>query len=364
MLSRRLFAAGMAGAGLDFLQNQPAFASTGIAALDTAAIAVRNPSGVFLVAITCTPGNRLVAVGEHGAIIYSDDNGERWVQAKVPVNVALNCVAFATPEIGWAAGHYGIILNTVDGGRSWQTQLNGIQVNQLALQAAEDPSVATNPSPAAPMALRRAQHFAAGGPYQPFLTLLALSPQKAIIFGANRMTVLTNDGGQHWQDWSLHIYDRLSHNIYSSAVIGSDYYLAGEFGEVFVSKDGGATFLPLTSPSNTTLFGILGAKDGGVIVYGVAGNAFRSTDDGKTWNNININTQDNLTGGRVLNTGSMVLVNEAGLVFESTDNGATFQTLSGIQPIPFFDIQEAPDGSLIAVGVAGVTEIPRARLAS
>jgi len=91
-------------------------ALTGIPALDTPAIMVKAPTKVLLVAITRAPDNRLVAVGEHGVAIYSDDNGTSWTQASVPVNVTLTCVSFATAKIGWAAGHYGVVLNTQDGG--------------------------------------------------------------------------------------------------------------------------------------------------------------------------------------------------------------------------------------------------------
>jgi photosystem II stability/assembly factor-like uncharacterized protein len=342
----------------------PARALTGVAALDTPSIPVKNPAGVLLVAITVTPGNRLVAVGEHGVVIYSDDSGGSWKQASVPVNVTLTCVAFATVETGWAAGHFGVILKTQDGGKSWQIQLDGIQANQLTMAAATDPSTATNPAPGAPLAFHRAQHFVDGGPANPFLTMLVFSPQKLLIFGAYRMAMLSNDGGNTWQDWSLHIYDEYSNNIYASAAIGGTYYIVGEGGLVFGSTDGGNIFLPLNSPGSSTLFGVLGAKDGSLTVFGVAGFAARSTDDGKSWTTIVLATEEDLTGGCVLGSGAVLLVDEAGLVFESTDNGVTFARVQGIQPSPFFAVQQAPNGGLIAVGSDGVTQIAKSLVAS
>ena len=363
-LRRRALLAGTGALALQ-LAAMPARALTGVAALDTPSIPVKYPAGVLLVAITITPAKRLVAAGEHGVIIYSDDAGVTWTQASVPVNVTLTCVAFATATIGWAAGHFGVILNTQDGGKSWQMQLDGIQANQLTQQAAQDPSVATDPSPAAPLAVRRAAHFMDGGPDNPFLSMLVLSPQKVIIFGAYRMTMLTNDGGKSWADWSLHIYDKYSHNIYGAAKIGNAYYLAMEEGLVFVSTDGADTFQPLASPGGTTMFGVLGADDGSVIVYGVAGFAARSTDQGKSWTTItSIVSGQDLTAGRVLDNGAVILVDEAGLVFESTDNGTTFTRVQGTPPAPFFDLQEAPNGNLVAVGATGVTQIAKSLLAS
>ena len=364
MLGRRFFLLNAAAAAPVLFRDKTAHAATGILALDTPSIPVRDPSGVLLVAITRTPGNRLVAAGEHGVIIYSDDDGANWTQGSVPVNVTLNCIEFVTEKTGWAAGHFGVILGTSDGGETWGVDLNGIQANQLTVAAAQDPSIATDPSPAAALAGKRAERFASEGPDKPFLTLLVPGPQKLIAFGAYRMAMITEDAGKTWQDWSLHIYDKFSHNIYASARIGDACYLVAEMGLVFCSKDGGDTFLPLSSPASITLFGILGAKDGSLIVYGVAGSAFRSADGGNTWTSLSVGGQQDLTGGQVLSSGAIVLVDEAGLVFESLDNGATFKVVSGILPTPFFDIQELADGSLVAVGAAGITKIPQSCLAA
>ncbi|GLR65457.1 hypothetical protein GCM10010909_01350 [Acidocella aquatica] len=357
-LNRRAMLATAAAAGLIALLplTAQAAALTGVDALDTPSILVKSPASVLLVAIT-RAGNRLVAVGEHGVIIYSDDDGVSWTQGQVPVNVTLTCVAFATPQLGWAAGHFGAILVTADGGKTWTMQLNGLQANQLTLQAAQDPSVASSTCPCAPLAVARAAHFMDEGPDKPFLSMLVLSPQHVMVFGAYRMTMVTTDGGKTWADWSLHIYDKYSHNIYGAAVIGADYYLCGEQGLVFCSTDAGNTFLPLAPTTSVTLFGILGARDGSLVVFGVAGACLRSTDGGKSWTTIALASQDDITSGRVLRSGTVVLITEAGALFKSTDNGATFTAVPGVTTLPFFDIEEAAGDELIIVGGAGVTRL-------
>ncbi|MFI4940022.1 MAG: WD40/YVTN/BNR-like repeat-containing protein, partial [Burkholderiales bacterium] len=64
-------------------------------------------------------GARLVAVGEHGIIVYSDNRGQSWTQAKVPVSVTLTAVQFPDAKDGWAVGHDGVVLSSTDGGQSW-----------------------------------------------------------------------------------------------------------------------------------------------------------------------------------------------------------------------------------------------------
>ena len=76
-------------------------------------------------------GKRVVAVGQRGHIVYSDDGGKSWVQAKVPVTSDLVAVTFPTPEKGWAVGHAGVVLHSADGGATWSKQLDGRSAGQL-----------------------------------------------------------------------------------------------------------------------------------------------------------------------------------------------------------------------------------------
>ena len=358
--TRRSFIAGSFGAGLLLrpgLGRADGF--DGLDVLNTPAVLVRDPAGVFLVAVT-RAGNRLVAVGVHGVIVYSDDNGQSWAQAEVPVSVNLTCIRFATPQHGWAAGHYGIILGTTDGGKTWQVQLNGVQVNQLTLEAAQNAAAQPQPdnaSPALALAMHRAGVFVKQGPTLPFLSILILGPDKVIVFGSYRMAMLTTDGGKSWVDWSLHIYDRLSHNIYDAEQIGANIYLAGEAGLVFRSTDGGDSFLPTTAAGGVTLFGIMGKSEQLITTYGVAASCYYSADGCKTWNSINLPIQDNLAAGGVLQTGEMVIFAETGAVLGSS-NGESFQLVPNVRLPPVFAALEAQNGQLVVVGGTGASTIP------
>ena len=61
-------------------------------------------------------GDRIVAVGERGHVIYSDDEGQTWTQAEVPVSVTLNAVDFGSDSSGWVVGHSGVVLHSGDAG--------------------------------------------------------------------------------------------------------------------------------------------------------------------------------------------------------------------------------------------------------
>src|SRR6202030_2931592 len=66
-------------------------------------------------------GSRLVAVGDRGIIVLSDDRGRSWAQAlDVPTDALLTGVCFLDAEHGVAVGHDEVILASADAGRTWR----------------------------------------------------------------------------------------------------------------------------------------------------------------------------------------------------------------------------------------------------
>jgi len=71
------------------------------------------------------------AVGDHGVILHTDDNGQHWSPQVSGVTCTLNSVCFVDARNGWAAGGMaypylhdssGVVLFTRDGGTSWQRE--------------------------------------------------------------------------------------------------------------------------------------------------------------------------------------------------------------------------------------------------
>jgi photosystem II stability/assembly factor-like uncharacterized protein len=327
MLRRRALMSSMLGLGAGAALGLPALADPPpFQELVNPAIPVKNPTGVYLIA-GASAGKRLFAGGEHGVIIYSDDQGQSWHQAAVPVSATITDIAFATDKVGWATGGFGVILNSQDGGQSWVKQLDGLAEIALMNQTTQA-FIATQPPDSDVVAhlTRRASILTQEGPDKPFLSLLPISATEVFAFGTYRSAEYSTDGGKTWADWSLKIGDPagVSKNIYGAAALYGAYYLVSETGLIYRSTDAGQTFPELAQPGEATFYGICDAGKGNILAFGVAGQMYLSTDNGKTWNAPNFTGSANVNAGTLLANGYVVVGDAGGGIWLSKDNGQNF----------------------------------------
>lgn len=243
-------------------------------------------------------GPRLVTVGERGIVLLSDDAGMAWRQAQVPASVSLTAVQFVDGSHGWATGHLGVVLHSDDGGASWQPQLDGITAAKLAVQQAADASAA--------------QQLVDDGPDKPFLDLWFEDADDGFVVGAFGLAFRTSDGGKSWIDWQSHLPNPRGLHLYSIKANASGLFVAGEQGLLLRSDDGGATFTPLASPYKGSWFGLVAAKDGSVIAFGLRGNVYRSIDRGESWQALAGGSEAAISAGCQRDDGSLVLVSQGG----------------------------------------------------
>ncbi|WP_395400771.1 WD40/YVTN/BNR-like repeat-containing protein [Pseudoduganella sp. UC29_106] len=275
----------------------PLLAYAGRDRLDTPAYLAPKASGAMMLDVVRT-GNRVVAVGEHGIILYSDTNGRTWHQAAVPVSVTLTAVYFPMPKKGWAVGHDGVILRSEDGGAHWTKQFDGNTANALVLAAGQKrekdaraafaDGVSGQPAAAlqaAERALEDAQAGAKFGPSRPLFDVWFKDESEGIAVGSFGQFFHTADGGRTWALWGERIAnpDGLHLNAISATAKGV-LLIAGETGKVYRSADGGASWVTLETGYTGQLYGVLGIEQEGsretLIAFGFAGNVFRSTDSG------------------------------------------------------------------------------------
>jgi photosystem II stability/assembly factor-like uncharacterized protein len=299
-------------------------------------------------------GDRVVAVGQRGHILYSDDAGRTWLQAKVPVSTDLVAVSFPTPSLGWAVGHDGVVLHSADAGATWTRQLDGRTAGQqmAAYYATEAAKGTLGSGEQAVKLVEEAKRFAAQGAENPFLDVWFENERTGYVVGAFNFLFRTDDGGKTWEPWFHRTDNPNALHLYAIRPAGGALYVAGEQGLLLKLDPQAGRFRAVELPYKGTLFGITGGAKS-VVVFGLRGNAYRSADGGRSWQKIETGLQVGLTGGAT-DAGRVVLVSQAGHVLVSSDDGASFKPLKLERPIPAAAVSSAGKDAVVIAGPRGV----------
>lgn len=365
-----LAAACIAGANAE--TGKPAAAGQGVDLLALPALQSPKAAHGLLLGVHAA-GSRLVAVGERGIAVFSDDEGRTWTQGQVPVSVTLTAVFFVSGRLGWAVGHDGVILRTQDGGQSWRLVLDGNRANALVIadlksrietaerEAESDEELGDGETDEALDALRmRLEDVEAGagfGPSRPLLSLWFRDESNGFAVGSFGQIFQTADGGESWTSLAglLPNPDSLHFNAIA-LVPGLGLVIAGERGSLWLSRDEGASWSRLETGYDGHLYGVLPLSSDALLAYGFAGNLFRSGDRGQSWQAIPRATTKTIVGGMKLTDGTVLLIARNGDVISSMNGGVSFQHANSVQKRNVASVLPTPfgGGKQVVAGAGGV----------
>lgn len=317
-------------------------------------------------------GKRLLVVGEQGHILFSDDSGQNWVHADVPVSLAITSVAFAGQGQAWATAHNGFLLHSTDNGTTWQVKLSGSDIARLSVGAIEERLDALQDAfESAPpenqeelewllddtgFALDEAQVAVEEGMTSPLLNVWFADDNNGYAMGAYGVVLRTRDGGQSWAIQGNRLENPENYHFYAIAQSSAGtLILAGEAGTLLRSLDGGNTWERIESPYTGSFFDAVAASDGGLLIFGLRGNVFRSLDEGASWSPVATGDNRTLMCGTAGDDGSVILAGAAGAVLRSDDAGATFKVIPTTGNKVYSGVTTAPDGRVLLVGFGGIS---------
>jgi photosystem II stability/assembly factor-like uncharacterized protein len=254
--------------------------------------------------------DRAFVVGYGGKILETTNGGNSWELRPSGVETGLYAVRMVDEKQGWIVGQEGIVLHTADGGKTWQQQKSNANFQD------------------SDGAQKNAYLFA----------LDALDANTAFAVGDRSMLTSTTDGGKTWTarkvkmeldmagGESLAAADPI---FYAVKFVDAQHgWIVGEFGKVMYTADGGQTWKEqektLMDGSGffdlldlPTFFGIHVIDGQQAVASGLEGHLARTTDGGGRW------------------------------TFEKIDAGDV--------PLvdPIYDVVQLPDGTGWAVGAAG-----------
>ncbi len=317
------------------------------------ALAVTSP-----LLATARAAERLVAVGQRGHILFSDDDGKTWLQASVPVSADLNAVTFASAQQGWAVGSDGVVLHSSDAGATWNKQLDGRQIGDLLVKHYSALALAEPANEQWPLRVEEGQRMVSDGADKPLLDVWFANDKVGYVVGVFNLILRTEDGGQHWTPFQDRTDNPQGFHLNAIASTGDGLYIAGEQGLLLKWDDAQQRFLALQTPYQGSFFGVVG-KPGEVLVYGLRGHVFRSTDGGANWSPLNTGLQVNITAATLGADGQFQLFTQAGhrLVSQQGQDGLKLMAQQNQSPVAGAIV--APDRSLVLVGSRGARVLPQ-----
>ncbi len=271
----------------------------------------RQTHGVLLA--VARAGNRLVAVGDRGTVLLSDDVGATWRPVPSGTDELLTATVFSSPTEGWAVGQDSTILHTADAGQHWSTQFQAAGSDQALFS----------------VAVLGQGYLAATGAYA-----LMLETTNASTWTPVRLPNLDED---------YHLNCVMQH--------GADLVVTGEAGHVFIRHN--AAWAPMPVPYAGSQFGCLALPDGSMYSFGLRGSLFVSTPAAPAWKRIDTGEQRSIFGGTILSNGFIGLVGSTGLVMLLDPQTQKLRTLPPPTGASLSGIVEAPGGNWVVVGDDG-----------
>jgi photosystem II stability/assembly factor-like uncharacterized protein len=268
-------------------------------------------------------GKRIVAVGDRGIVLLSDDDGATFRQApSVPVRSTLTAVCFVGEKTGWAVGHWGVVLRTDDAGESWKVQRADTSVDQ------------------------------------PLFSVYFKDAVRGWAVGLWSLMIVTADGGKSWTPVRLPAPPGGGKGDRNLLKIFADrpgaLFVAAEQGAVLRSHDG-EKWSYLDTGYNGSLWTGMALSNGTLLVGGLRGKIYRSADGGSSWRESKTDLKSSITdfgeaGGKVFAVGL------DGASYESDDGGATFKSSQRDDRLPFTALAVAGNGRLVKFSKQGLVE--------
>ena len=264
---------------------------------------------------------RLVAVGERGTIVVSENNGQAWrmTHNDDEVPVTLTDITALSDDLLLAVGHDSVILRSEDGGLSWELIMRDSETGE------------------------------------PFMGTWSADGQNVFVYGSFGKFLVSTDAGKTFAPQELDIFGE-----HLSAMPGDDgevRIMVGEMGLVLRSLDGGASWSKLEPFYQGSLFGVAHLNGTRWMAYGMRGHVFFSDDSGGSWTQVDTGRELPLYGHAVASNGKhMVIVGTAGILISLNDQGEllAISNVSGLGTLTSALI--LPSGNVLVAGQRGLMQ--------
>jgi len=226
-------------------------------------------------------GEEVFVVGYPGLLLHSADRGETWEKIDVGTRDALFAIDINQKGRGLIVGRTGLVLMTTDGGKTWAQRDSGVKDHLFNVDVTES-----------------GQAWAVGH----FGTILH-SPDGGLSWKAQEFQAEFPEGTPEAEKGVISDAEKENEGAAAEARLNAVGFagdqrgwIAGEFGLVLHTEDGGKTWKRQPSASGKLLFALHVLDEKRILAAGSEGTLMETLDGGRTWKPIDAGTKLHILG--------------------------------------------------------------------
>jgi len=235
------------------------------------------------------------AAGRWGCILHTPDGGKTWVRQETGTDFTLSSVSFVDSKRGWAVGDMGTIIHTEDGGKTWEKQKSPVSFFHMKVQF--------------------------------------VSPLKGWIVSEQTHILITEDGGK---TWTVQFKDQdiiLKSLSFCDPLHG---WAVGEYGYIYHTRNGGAKWEQQAGKFGVSektgdveggnfLFDVVAVDSQNAWAVGIEGYVIRTVNGGKSWQEVKTGAPKTQLFCVNTDKAKTILIGGNGFLLASLDNGKTWK---------------------------------------
>ncbi|MBE0567679.1 MAG: hypothetical protein IH621_17125 [Krumholzibacteria bacterium] len=240
------------------------------------------PQGNPMNGVVALKGDRLVAVGDAGTIMVSQDAGGNWVLMDSGCSVPLYAVDISESGVGYAVGEDGTIARTTNAGRSWQSERVYPGAVLWGVVAADDNTAYAVGTPGCIMKTSdRGSSWSDIGPDAgaDYSDVACIGRSTVVVVGRDGTILLSQDGGRHWRQVASATDRNLQAVGFADDLRG---YAVGSDGIVLRTDDGGESWesVPTDAVAMLASVAVVSREE---LYAGAVWVVYHSTNGGRSW---------------------------------------------------------------------------------